>query len=44
MKSAKPMCVSTVTAFALGFCLLSGCGGGGGSLNQERQEERFYES
>jgi hypothetical protein len=28
MKSAKHMCVSAVTAFALGFCSLSGCGGG----------------
>ena len=33
MKYAKHMCVSVMTAFALGFCLLSGCGGGslGGS-------------
>ena len=28
MKSAKHTCLSTVTAFALGLCLLSGCGGG----------------
>jgi len=34
MKSAQRMFVSVVAAFALGFCLLSGCGGGsmGGSL------------